>query len=134
LSNPRYWRQHANWGPDFETRWRQALNDGVIANATTPEINPCPAAAPGQLAEAGEPQGAASTKEYELVFAPDPTLWDGQFANNAWLQEMPKPFSKVTWGNPAVIGPRAAESLKVQDGDWIQIRQGEARLEIPVYI
>jgi MoCo/4Fe-4S cofactor protein with predicted Tat translocation signal len=129
-----YWRQHANWGPDFETRWRQALNDGVIANTTTPEINPRPAAAPGQLAEAGEPQGAASMKEYELVFAPDPTLWDGQFANNAWLQEMPKPFSKVTWSNPAVIGPRAAESLKVQDGDWIQIRQGEARLEIPVYI
>ncbi|MBW0000258.1 MAG: TAT-variant-translocated molybdopterin oxidoreductase [Verrucomicrobia bacterium] len=130
-----YWRRHGNWGPDFEKQWRQVLSDGVIANSATPEItssgaSPGPGAAPPP-APAGGPVG---NEGYEITFAPDPALWDGQFANNAWLQELPKPFSKITWGNPAVISPRAAQQLRVENGDVVRLRREGAELEIPVWI
>jgi ferredoxin len=45
----------------------------------------------------------------ELTFRADPTVYDGRFANNGWLQELPKPFDKVCWDNVAYISPRTAE-------------------------
>jgi MoCo/4Fe-4S cofactor protein with predicted Tat translocation signal len=129
-----HWLQHGGWGSDFEKHWRQALSDGVIANTVLPEIK-----APIGEMPASEQKNAASQSEsspagYEVVFTPDPTLWDGQFANNAWLQELPKPFSKVTWGNPAIVSPRAARALEVQNGDLIRIRHEGIELEIPVWV
>src|SRR5205085_10681276 len=46
---------------------------------------------------------------------------DGRFANNGWLQVMPDPFTKMTWDNPAMMGPTMAKSLGVDTGDLIQI-------------
>ncbi|MBV8900318.1 MAG: TAT-variant-translocated molybdopterin oxidoreductase [Verrucomicrobia bacterium] len=131
-----YWRRHGNWGQDFEKQWRQVLSDGVIADTATPEINLSPGAAPapGAAPPAAPASEPGRDEGYEVTFAPDPTLWDGQFANNAWLQELPKPFSKVTWGNPAVISPWAAQQLRVQNGDVIRLRREGAALEIPVWI
>ena len=34
----------------------------------------------------------------EVAFRPDPTVYDGRFANNGWLQELPKPFTKLDLG------------------------------------
>ena len=45
-----------------------------------------------------------------LVFRPDPSVWDGRFANNAWLQECPKPLTKQVWGNAAHLAPEDAAS------------------------
>ena len=47
----------------------------------------------------------------EVTFRADPTVYDGRFANNGWLQELPKPFDKVCWDNVAYISPRTAEPL-----------------------
>ena len=44
----------------------------------------------------------------EINFRPDPTVWDGRFANNGWLQELPKPLTKLTWENAALINPVTA--------------------------
>jgi molybdopterin-containing oxidoreductase family iron-sulfur binding subunit len=128
-----YWRQRGGWGQDFEKWWCQALNDGVIENTATSETNGntgTPAPSPTMPV----PPPASKAQGYEVVFQPDPTLWDGQFANNAWLQELPKPFSKVTWGNPAIISPRAAKELQLQNGEVIRIRHQDLQLEIPVWI
>ena len=40
-----------------------------------------------------------------MIFRPDPTIYDGRFANNGWLQELPKPITKLTWDNAAFISP-----------------------------
>jgi len=128
-----YWRQHSNW-PDFEKQWRQALNDGVIADTASAEIGPALVGAADPVARSTGLGSELQPPGFEIIFAPDPTLWDGQFANNAWLQELPKPFSKVTWGNPAIISPRAAQALRVKNGDLIRIQHGGARLDIPVWI
>ena len=58
-----------------------------------------------------QPMPAASGPDLEIVFRPDPTIYDGRFANNGWLQELPKPFSKLTWDNAAYISPATAVRL-----------------------
>ena len=64
----------------------------------------------------------------EVVFRPDPSIFDGSFANNAWLQELPKPLSRLTWDNAAYISPATAERLGLtQDIRW---RGGDSRTNI----
>ena len=53
----------------------------------------------------------AATDALEFIFRPDPSVYDGRFANNGWLQELPKPLTKLTWDNAAMISPKTAESL-----------------------
>ena len=94
---------------DFEKFWRKTLNDGVLAgSAFTPvtvglKFNP-----------AGLPAAkAASADEIEFIFRPDPCVYDGRFANNGWLQELPKPVTKLTWDNAALVSPKTAEKLSL---------------------
>ena len=70
----------------------------------------------------------------ELSFHPDPTVWDGRFANNGWAQELPKPFTRVTWDNPALISPALAKEINVKSGDMVEIGTETGKLEIPVWI
>ena len=70
----------------------------------------------------------------ELVFRPSAALYDGRFANNGWLQEMPDPITRVTWDNVAVISPRTAAKLGVEDSTLVKLKYKGRQLEIPVYI
>ncbi|MGJ0394248.1 MAG: 4Fe-4S dicluster domain-containing protein [Methylocystis sp.] len=112
---------------DFETHWRQWLHDGIIQgsanaplappNVTLPNIDPLQA-----------PRGPS------LTFAPDPSIWDGSYANNAWLQECPKPTTKEVWGNSIHISPSDAAANDLEEGDIVTLRRGEHSLEAPVNI
>jgi len=97
----------ANPGVDFEKFWRKSLHDGVVANTAYPAISLAskfsPASLPAPRAAAGE--------ELEFIFRPDPSVYDGRFANNGWLQELHKPVTKLTWDNAALVSPRTAEKL-----------------------
>jgi MoCo/4Fe-4S cofactor protein with predicted Tat translocation signal len=55
-------------------------------------------------------------KELEIQFRPDPALFDGQQANNGWLQELPKPITNLCWDNAAMVSPRTAAKLNIQHG------------------
>ena len=57
------------------------------------------------------PAGEVTDHSLDIVFQPDPTIYDGSFANNGWLQELPKPITKLTWGNAAIMSPATAEEL-----------------------
>jgi molybdopterin-containing oxidoreductase family iron-sulfur binding subunit len=96
---------------DFEKAWRQAVHDGFIANTALPvkdglKVN---ATAAAQTPTPGTTPAASGT--LEIVFRTDPTLYDGRFANNGWLQELPKPLTKLTWDNAALISPNTAQRL-----------------------
>ena len=76
----------------------------------------------------------SGAKTFALNFRPDGTVSDGRFANNAWLQEIPKPLTKLTWGNAAHLAAADASELSVRDGDMVAIVAGSNRVELPVLV
>jgi molybdopterin-containing oxidoreductase family iron-sulfur binding subunit len=103
----------ATASPEFERAWRRALNDGFVANsARKPRAGGATNAA-SAAATAPAPSGGGG--RFEIVFRTDPCVYDGRFANNGWLQELPKPLTKLTWDNVAIISPATAERLGVGD-------------------
>ena len=71
---------------------------------------------------------------FELVLRPDPGLFDGRFANSGWLQEMPKPLTKIVWDNVAHLSPKTAEDLGVKNEDVVELEANGRRLALPVWI
>ncbi len=65
---------------------------------------------------------------------PDPHVWDGRFNNNAWLQELPRPLTKLTWDNPLLIAPAQAQRLGVRNGDRVTLRVGQSSVTLPAWI
>jgi Fe-S-cluster-containing dehydrogenase component len=70
----------------------------------------------------------------EVNFRPDPTVYDGRFGNNAWLQELPKPLTKLTWDNAVLLAPRTAERLGVGLGDLVELKSGSRSVRGPVWL
>ena len=100
-----YW-QTQKPGADFETWWRQSIHDGFVAESALPAKT---VSVSGQIQNQSVPSVVADG--YELVFRTDPTIYDGRFANNGWLQELPKPLTKVTWDNVAIVSPNSANAI-----------------------
>jgi len=88
-----------------ESGWKKWLNDGVIPNT---KYMPTSVAVKWSASSLPAFQ-AAPAGQLEFIFRPDPAVWDGRFANNGWLQELPKPLTKITWDNAALISPRYAQ-------------------------
>jgi molybdopterin-containing oxidoreductase family iron-sulfur binding subunit len=87
--------------PDgFDTFWRRTVHDGVMANTALPTRPITPS---GPLAAFS--QAPAATSGIEIAFRPDPTILDGRFNNNGWLQELPKPLTHLTWDNAVLVSP-----------------------------
>jgi len=94
--------------PSFEKFWRRVLHDGYVpGSAFAPKTVALAAGAVTAAPATAEPSGL------EVTFHADPSVYDGRFANNGWLQELPKPFDKVCWDNVAYISPRTAETLGI---------------------
>ena len=112
--------------------WRHALHDGFIAStsylAPGAVIPAAPPATPAPPAPPAPPAG------FEIVFRPDPTVLDGRFGNNGWMQELPKPLSKLTWDNVAYVGFATAEKLGVKNEDVIQITVEGRTIQMPVWV
>ncbi|WEX10563.1 4Fe-4S dicluster domain-containing protein [Chelativorans sp. AA-79] len=77
---------------------------------------------------------ARQTKDLNLVVGPDPTIWDGRFATNAWLQETPKPFTKVTWGNVILVSPQLAAEREIGNGDELRLSVDGRAVTGPAWI
>jgi molybdopterin-containing oxidoreductase family iron-sulfur binding subunit len=111
----------------WETAWQEALHRGIIADTAAEPVTP-PAV---QTVPLPRQPGASG---YDLVFTADPSVYDGRFANNGWLQELPDPLTKLTWDNAAIISPVDAKALGVKRGDLLRIELGGRSLEIPAFV
>jgi molybdopterin-containing oxidoreductase family iron-sulfur binding subunit len=124
-----------NPGNAFERQWRRALNVGVSADA--PALT-APAVRGADIAQAygrrTAPTGALSATSLEVVFTVDAKMYDGRHANNAWLQELPDPVTKITWDNAAIFSPKTAEDLHIKGGDMVRISKGNRSLEIVAWV
>ncbi len=126
---------------DFETIWRKWVHDGFIPNSALPTKTF--SASSGSSLHTTQSSSAAG--QFEIVFRTDPTIYDGRFANNGWLQELPKPLTKLTWDNAALVSPNTAQRLGLEREigkmggdiyvDTIKIDyQGRSLVNVPAWI
>ncbi len=120
-------------GDGFEEKWRRTLNDGVLADSAFPEVKAVVAQAGGGAATAPA-AGNGAAAGLEAVFVADASVYDGRFANNAWLQEMPDPLTKITWDNAALLSPATAAAVGVKHGDVVRVARADRAVEIAVYV
>jgi Fe-S-cluster-containing dehydrogenase component len=120
----------------FETFWNAALHDGVLkrdARPRPPRQQRIEAIKEAVRTAANRPV-AARPGELELALIPDAALYDGRYANNGWLNELPNPVTKSTWGNPLLLSIADAARLGLQDEDVVRVAAGDASAEVPVLI
>jgi molybdopterin-containing oxidoreductase family iron-sulfur binding subunit len=146
-----YWRRNwlaSNSGGDFESGWKRALHDGLIAGTASEPRNDVKVNPSWPSAIANPPrERAGQAAELEISFDADPTIFDGRFANNGWLQELPKPITKLTWDNALLVGPKLAEQLGITEGvgisagehgqaiaDMVELELGGRKLRLPAWI
>ncbi|MEC9482151.1 MAG: 4Fe-4S dicluster domain-containing protein, partial [Halomonas sp.] len=127
-----YWRERYE-GDDFALFWRRGLHDGMVADSAFATVDASPREAWTQGLSRPAPQAVAKDR-LMLQLQPDPAVWDGSYVNNGWLQELPRPLTKITWGNALLISPVLAEERQLEDGDVVRIRTERGEVETPVYV
>jgi molybdopterin-containing oxidoreductase family iron-sulfur binding subunit len=112
---------------DFTAFWRKSLHDGFVAGSTF---------APKQVSAraANIPASQAPAGGMEIMFRYDPSIFDGRFANNAWLQELPKPITQITWDNPVLMSVRTGNKLGIKVEDVVEIEIGGAKVRGAVWL
>ncbi len=147
--NPReivkgYWKK--NWPAsgskvDFDAAWQHALQEGIIPNSASARVDKQPNAA-------NIPAYTAPVAGLELTLRPDPAIHDGRYLNNGWLQELPKPITKLTWDNALIVSPKTAEKhgfkINIEStgggehgrsvADMAEITVGDKKLKAAVWI
>jgi molybdopterin-containing oxidoreductase family iron-sulfur binding subunit len=126
-----YWRSR-HTAPDFESVWRRSVEKGVWVGNISDDSDESQARA--QSAPPTQAAPVTQPSEFDLVFKPDPNVWDGAYSNNAFLQELMKPLTKLTWDNAALISPATARLLDVETGDMLRVTASGRGIEIPALI
>jgi molybdopterin-containing oxidoreductase family iron-sulfur binding subunit len=142
-----YWRAHVYptdaRGRTFDAFWDHALHDGVYQRVVPAVEKPFRPSGPftaawqsAAIEVAGRRRSstAAVPDRYELHLYETVAIRDGRHANNPWLQELPDPVTKVTWGNYLVLAPSLARHLEVESGDVVRIGIPDAQFELPAYV
>jgi MoCo/4Fe-4S cofactor protein with predicted Tat translocation signal len=126
-------RSHPSFAGNFETSWREALAKGVIdGSASAAKTVSLQASAVAAMPPTSQPIGSPGT--VEVIFRPDPSIWDGTFSNNGWMQELPKPLTKLTWDNAVLLSPATASRLEVEDNKVVELAMGDRTVKGAVLI
>ena len=125
--------------------WEQILRDGIVPNTALPAK--AVVARTNLFGQVTSSQTSPASQSIEIVFRPDPSIYDGRFANNGWLQELPKPLTKLTWDNAALLSPAMAERLGINSKlagtggshgqiivDTVELGYGGETLQAPAFI
>ena len=119
------------WKPvikgDFETGWRKVLHDGWVADTAFAKTGG---------AKAGIPKVPAPTAKdsLEIIFRPDPNVYDGRWSNVGWLQELPKPVTNLSWDNAAIVSGATLTKLGLEEDDIVELTVGGAKVKAPVIV
>jgi molybdopterin-containing oxidoreductase family iron-sulfur binding subunit len=115
---------------EFERAWKQTLHDGVVEGSRF--------AAQTVRARPFEPPrvsiSADAAPTLDILFRPDPCVHDGRYTNNAWLQELPKPLTELTWDNAAILSAATAKGHGLENEDVVEITHEGRRVLAPVWI
>ncbi|HUD12575.1 MAG TPA: TAT-variant-translocated molybdopterin oxidoreductase, partial [Terracidiphilus sp.] len=124
------------WKPaikgDFETGWRKSLHDGWIADSALSNTAGIGAAA-GGMAKNAVP-APASKDVLEIIFRPDPNVYDGRWSNVGWLQELPKPVTNLSWDNAALVSGATLTKLGLTEDDIVELTVAGRKVKAPVIV
>lgn len=122
-----YWQTQKLGGAKFEDGWRTAVHNGVVPNTAAPAV-----AMTTLTPSLPSPTPLNST--YEASFVPDPAVFDGRFANNGWLQELPRPLTKVCWDNVVTLSPSDAQALNVKSDEMVRVTTAVGEVDGIAYV
>jgi MoCo/4Fe-4S cofactor protein with predicted Tat translocation signal len=114
---------------DFEAGWRKTLHDGWIADTAF-------ATSGGAAAKMEVPKvpAPASKDAIEIIFRPDPTIYDGRWSNVGWMQELPKPITNLSWDNAAIVSGATLTKLNLEEDDIVELTVGGKTVKAPVIV
>jgi Fe-S-cluster-containing dehydrogenase component len=119
----------------FDKWFEQSIHDGVLGGQSIAAANPSVnASGIASALSSWQRPAAPSAQSFEIVLRPDSKAFDGRYANNAWMQELPDPLTKLTWDNAALVTRSTAEQLGADNGDIVRIEVDGRTLEAPIWI
>jgi Fe-S-cluster-containing dehydrogenase component/anaerobic selenocysteine-containing dehydrogenase len=123
-----YWRAQASG--DLDTAWPEWLRKGVVENTAAADIDIRTRPDFATIL----PKPAPTVSGVTVLLRPDPFLRSGAQANNGWLQELPRPFTRLTWDNAALIAPATAKRLGIDTGDIVEVAGGQGAVRLPAMV
>ena len=121
------------WKPvikgDFETGWRKALHDGWIEGTSFDKTAKAGPGTPVPKVPAPSPKDSI-----EIIFRPDPNVYDGRWSNVGWLQELPKPVTSLSWDNAALVSGATLTRLGLEEDDIVELSVGNGKVKAPVIV
>jgi MoCo/4Fe-4S cofactor protein with predicted Tat translocation signal len=127
-----YWKgQRPEKDKAFEAFWEQSLHDGVMEKTALPAISVTVRPDAERQASAAMP---GDPNALEIVFRPDPSTYDGRFANNGWLQELPKPNTRITWDNAAMMSLATARAHNLATGDYVSLQLAGREVKAGIFV
>jgi Fe-S-cluster-containing dehydrogenase component len=120
------WQTRSGAGAGFDARWTEWLNSGIVGTAESAAARPAKSAELPVLRE--EPERAI------VLLRPDPTIRDGRWSNNGWLQELPKPITNLVWDNAALVSAEFAASHQLAASDVVRLRTPTGDIAAPIWI
>lgn len=114
-------------GADYEDWWAKSVHDGLIADSALPAATP-------SLKGRAIALPPARAGGLEVIFRPDPYIGDGRFGNNGWLQELPRPFTKLTWDNAVLVAPETAQKLELTPQHVVELQHNGRSVRGSVYL
>ena len=115
---------------DFETGWRKALHDGWIENTAFDKTGKGTA----NVGFRGSVPAPTPKDSLEIIFRPDPTIYDGRWSNVGWLQELPKPVTNLSWDNAAIVSGATLAAKGWEEDDIVEITVGNGKVKAPVIV
>ncbi len=120
------------WRPtikgDFELSWRKALHAGWIPDTAFDRTTDVSVAVRGPIPPPS-PKDAI-----EIIFRPDPNIYDGRFANVGWLQELPKPVTNLSWDNAAIVSGATMTKHGLEEQNIVELSVGNCKVKAPVIV
>lgn len=121
------WKKYLS--SNFKSDWDKALHDGILTKTIKSPQN----LKINGLAVSNE-QLKRQSNNIVLELKPSASTYDGRFANNGWMQELPNPISKITWDNAACISHRTAKKLNVKNEDVVKLSNGREYVLLPIWV
>src|SRR5271170_919334 len=121
------WKPQLSAKGDFEQNWRKALHDGFIDGTA---FEPKTVTSKASISQ----PAAVSPDSIEVIFRPDPSLYDGRYANVGWLQELPKPITNLSWDNAALISNATLIKYNLEESDVIEIALNGKKVKAAVLV